>query len=62
MNAIGMKKSRKDLVGKPGRCVAARRPFELIARSSSGKVTLGMICAGWRRVRTMERQAISMTW
>ena len=62
MNAMGMKKSRNESVGKPGMCVAARRPFELIASRSRGKVTFGMICAGWRSVRTIERRAISKTW
>ncbi len=57
-----MKNARNDFVGKPGRCVAARRPFELTAISISGKVSGGIHVPGWRAVRISDRRAIRPTW
>ena len=62
MKAKGMKKARNEFVGKPGRCVAARRPFEFTAIRISGNVSGGIHVPGWRAVRTSDRRAISAMW
>ena len=58
-NEKGRKNARNDVVGKPGRCVAARSPFELTAISMSGNVSGGIHVPGCLNVRTIDRRAIS---
>jgi hypothetical protein len=54
-----MKNARKECVGKPRRCVAAFRPFELTAIRISGNDRGGIQTPGWRNVRTIDRCAIN---
>ena len=62
MNENGRKNARNDVVGKPGRCVAARRPFELTAIRISGNESGGIHVAGLARAcESTERRAISQT-
>ena len=55
MKENGTKNARNDVVGKPRRCVAARRPFELTAIRMIGKRSGGIHVAGCLAVRTIER-------
>ena len=57
MNANASAKSRKELVGKPGRRVAACRPPVFTESRMRGKATAGIALAGCRKVRTTDRRA-----
>ena len=62
MNGTARAKARNELVGKPFRCVVARRPPALTASRNIGKRSGAITAAGWREVRTIERRARLPTW
>src|SRR6266545_5634330 len=62
MNGMASAKATNELVGNPGRRVAASSPPALTARSRSGKTSGKTMLAGCRTVRTTERCARVRTW
>jgi hypothetical protein len=56
MNGTAKAKARNELVGKPGRFVAALRPPAFTASRSIGKMSGKTTFAGWRAVRTTARR------
>ena len=61
-NGIASAKVTNESVGNPGSWVTRWSPDALMARSISGKISEGMICAGWRNVRNAERRATCEIW